>query len=164
MSRKKIIPEELYEEEKIIPEEENNCCSWKNNKCSCLSNVKMTKQDKVNCGTLRCKFYKPKEHENSVKHITPDGVYFETYEEYVKANNYAYLKSDELKAYELMPHASEEEVDKMFEEYMKNEPNLNFKKMKKTELFDFSKELGFDVNSKMKKEDLLAVLAKEGFV
>lgn len=157
MSRKKIVEEELYEEEKIMPAEENNCFAWKN-KCTILSNVKLSKKDKVNCGTLRCPFYKPEEHINSIKHVTPNGIYFETHEEYIKANNYSYLTMDEIKGYELMPHASEEEVDRMYEEYLKTKPEEDITKMKKTELFELAKEKGLVVSSKMKKGELLSIL------
>ena len=157
MSRKKIIPEELYEEEKIMPAEENNCFAW-DNKCTILTNTKLSKQDKVNCGTLRCKWYKPKEHENSVKHITPDGVSFETVEEYAGANKYAYLTREEIKAYELMPHASEEEVDSMYEEYLANKPEEDLSTLKKTELYELAKDKKLPVNAKMKKEELLSIL------
>lgn len=157
MSRKKIVPEELYEEEREIPAEENNCFAWEN-KCTILSNSKLSKKDKVNCGTLRCKWYKPQEHANSVKHITPEGVSFETYEEYVKANNVPYLKIEELKAYELMPHASEESVDAMYEEYLSTRPAVDLTTLKKTELFELAKEKKLPVNAKMKKDELLTIL------
>lgn len=159
MSRKKIVPEELYEEEREIPAEENNCFAW-DNKCTILSNVKLSKKDRVNCGTLRCAHYKPKEHADSVKHITPNGVYFETKEEYAAANGYAYLTIDEMKAYELMPHASDKEVDEMYEEYLKTKPEEDITTLKKTELFELAKEKGLPVNSKMKKGELLSILTE----
>ena len=157
MSRKKIIPEELYEEERIIPAEENNCFAWKN-KCTVLANAKLSKQDKVNCGTLRCPFYKPKEHINSVRHDTLDGTYFESYEEYKRANGTAYLLIEEMKAYELMPHASDEEVDAMYAEYLDMKPISDITKLKKTELFELAKEKGLPVSTKLKKGELLSML------
>ena len=87
-------------------------------------------------------------------------MYFETKEEYAAANGYAYLTIDEMKAYELMPHASDKEVDEMYEEYLKTKPEEDITTLKKTELFELAKEKGLPVNSKMKKGELLSILTE----
>ena len=102
MPRKKVIEEILMEDEKEKPKEENNCFAMHDGKCVALTHL--TKQDKINCGTVKCPFYKPIEHINSVRKETAHGIEFETYEEYYRRTGKKYLKYDEIDKYATMPH------------------------------------------------------------
>ena len=86
MTKKKA----LFEDEIVIPPEENNCFAF-NKECQILTDSKMTNTDMLNCGTLNCPFYKPEEHKNSIKHIGKKRIYFETREEYMKRTGHSYL-------------------------------------------------------------------------
>lgn len=121
MPRKKVIEEELFEDEKAVPALENNCFAFDHKKeaCTALSKTMMTAQDKVNCGTLACPFYKPIEHRNSVKHVNGDQVEFETKEDYRIRTGKEYLDIEEIDKYSQYPHATEETINQIYEEYLR---------------------------------------------
>ena len=153
MSRKKINQDELYEDEKVIPAEENNCFGF-NKKCEILAANKMSTKDKINCGTMRCKFYKPREHANSIKHITKDGnkdvISFETYEEFEKNTGISMIKIENLKDYETYPHASNDITNESFFEYIRKE--RCFDQLALTDLKGYAAYMNIPIDGLGKKE------------
>ena len=149
MSRKKIDPKELYEDEKAIPAEENNCFGF-DKKCEVLAANKMSTKDKINCGTMRCPFYKPREHVNSIKHVTKEGVSFETYEEFHSKTGTSMITMDNLKDYETYPHADSDVTSTNFFEYVRKE--RCFDKLTLTDLKDYAKYMNIVVDDLNKKE------------
>lgn len=156
-----------FEDERIMCPEENNCFAWED-RCEILTATKLSDKDLLNCGTLNCDFYKPKEHANSVKHITADGIFFETREEFAKRTGIAYLPIDDCKAYECFPHASPEEVDRAYVEYMKKlnagrsveELCKKLPYMNKTDLIATASTYGLKIDTKSKKTDIVGMLTE----
>lgn len=60
MSRKKVKEEDKFEDEKPVPDEINNCFAHVKGGCTALAFSKLSKAEKINCGTTKCPFYKPK--------------------------------------------------------------------------------------------------------
>lgn len=157
--RKKIKEEELMEDEKIIPPEENNCFAFKISEarsgCTVLMPTKLTKQDRVNCGTVKCPFYKPKELANSVKHINADEISFETFEDIEKKYGLKLIKVEDYRSYEAYSHASAEEALDTYFEFV--EMNKCFKILTIQELREYTKRRGIDVGN-LKKSEIIEML------
>lgn len=156
MSRKKINQEDLYEDEKAIPAEENNCFGIVDGKCEVLASNKMSKKDKINCGTMRCPFYKPKEHEDSVKHLTEEGVYFETYEEFTRNSGIMMIRRENFKDYETYPHAESNITDEAFYKYVRKE--RCFDALSLADLREYAKFMDLSLGD-MNKKEAVAFLA-----
>ena len=156
MSRKKVSQEDLFEDEKRIPPEENNCFGFKDNKCEVCAANKMTQKDKINCGTVRCVFYKPKEHENSIKHIAEDGsISFESFEDFRRKTGIRLLKRDEFEEYLGYPHAENEITNESFFEYVRKE--RCFGKLSTPDLKSYAQYIGVPVDG-LDKKDMVSLL------
>lgn len=159
------------EDEKIIPAEENNCCGCdpKTGKCTILTTSKLSETDRLNCGTLRCPFYKPNGHANSVKHVDREGnVSFETREEYEKANGKSYLPVEDMKLYENYPHAAPDAVDRLYRDHLRSHCDKAEVQMvlstipylTKGEIIKKGAEYGIDIHSGLKRTEMAEALER----